>query len=472
LKTSLFAIALVTLGCRETRPVAKTPASARASGGDAVAWMYEVATGPDANELQVTATLTHAASSELSVSELAEPFLRDVRVERGGEWEAVSPRGTSWFVPECAAACRLRYRFDLRSAAAEVVRDSIARRAGDGVFESPPHAWLLHPLQTHDDDRARFHVKSENGVRFATGLRATAADTYEIRASEIIRVPYSLFGRFRASVVRVGDASVQLAIVPGPFRAGDAVLTQWIARSTGAVHDYFGMYPFDGALYAILPRSGDSVGFGRASAGAGGGSILIDVGRDVNEAELRNDWVAVHETLHFTMPSLAREHIWAEEGLATYLEPIVRRRAGLLGADEDVWRQFFEMMPNGLPRAGDRGLDKTHTWGRTYWGGAIFWLAADVEIRKRTQNAHSIGDAVRAILRAGGNNSEMWEASRMWDEGDRATGTHVLRELADSMGSQPGTMDLAGLFRELGVSATSLDDNAPRAALRKAITAR
>ncbi|WP_394832858.1 hypothetical protein LVJ94_40790 [Pendulispora rubella] len=471
MKTSVLAIALATMGCGETHPVAKTPPAARDSGGEAVAWAYEVVANRDATELDVAATLTRAASIELSVSDSAEPFVRDVRVERGGEWEAISPRGTSWFVQECASVCRIRYRFELRAAAAEVVRDGIARRAGDGVIESPAHAWLLHPLQTHQEDRARFHVAAEDGVRFATGLRATAPDTYEIRASEISRVPYSLFGKFRASEVHIGDTSLKVAIVPGRFRASDAVLTEWITRSTGAVRDYFGAFPMEGTLYAVLPRSGDSVGFGRASAGAGGGSILIDVGRETDEAELRRDWVAVHETLHFAMPSLAREHIWAEEGLATYLEPIVRRRAGLT-SDEDLWRQFYEMMPNGLPRAGDRGMDNTHTWGRIYWGGAIFWLVADVEIRKRTQNAHSLRDAVRAILRAGGNNSEMWEASRMWDEGDRATGTHVLRDLAASMGSQPGSVDLAGLFRELGVSATALDDSAPRAALRKAITAR
>jgi hypothetical protein len=37
-------------------------------------------------------------------------------------------------------------------------------------------------------------------------------------------------------------------------------------------------------------------------------------------------------------------------------------------------------MPQGEPQRGDRGLDGTHTWGRTYWGGAMFCLLTDVEI--------------------------------------------------------------------------------------------
>ena len=58
-------------------------------------------------------------------------------------------------------------------------------------------------------------------------------------------------------------------------------------------------------------------------------------------------------------------------------------------------------MPKGLPAAGDRGLDYTPTWGRTYWGGALFCLLADIDIRKRTSNRFGLQDALRAIVAAG-----------------------------------------------------------------------
>jgi hypothetical protein len=35
---------------------------------------------------------------------------------------------------------------------------------------------------------------------------------------------------------------------------------------------------------------------------------------------------------------------------------------------EQVWGDMLRDMPQGLPHAGDRGLDHTHTWGRTYGG--------------------------------------------------------------------------------------------------------
>jgi hypothetical protein len=67
-----------------------------------------------------------------------------------------------------------------------------------------------------------------------------------------------------------------------------------------------------------------------------------------------------------------------------------------------VWRDLIEGLPHGLPRAGDRGLDFTPTWGRTYWGGAMYCLLADVEIRKRTGNRHGLQDALRGVLAGGG----------------------------------------------------------------------
>src|SRR5260370_683666 len=108
-----------------------------------------------------------------------------------------------------------------------------------------------------------------------------------------------------------------------------------------------------------------------------------------------------HEMIHLTFPSVAEKHHWIEEGIATYVEPIARIRAGRLNASQ-MWADLMRDIPQGLPAAGDQGLDNTRTWGRTYWGGALFCLLADIGIRKHTGNAKGLQDALRAINRAGG----------------------------------------------------------------------
>ena len=114
-----------------------------------------------------------------------------------------------------------------------------------------------------------------------------------------------------------------------------------------------------------------------------------------------------------------------EEGLATYVEPIARAQAGELSVHK-VWGDLVRGLPQGLPRDGDRGLDHTPTWGRTYWGGALFYLLADVEIRRRTDNRRGLQDALRAIVAAGGNIARYWPVEKVLAAGDKGTGTQVL----------------------------------------------
>jgi hypothetical protein len=167
-------------------------------------------------------------------------------------------------------------------------------------------------------------------------------------------------------------------------------------------------------------------------------------------------------------------HHWVEEGLATYVEPIARARVGDL-TPQKVWGDLVDGLPQGLPERGDRGLDSTPTWGRTYWGGALFCLLADIEIRKRTRNQKGLEDALRAILKAGGTIESDWQLLQAIDIGDNATGTPVLHELYDKMKATPVPVDLEGLWKELGVAKKDglirFNDSVPLAAIRRTITA-
>ena len=79
-------------------------------------------------------------------------------------------------------------------------------------------------------------------------------------------------------------------------------------------------------------------------------------------------------------------------------------------------------MHQGEPGAGDEGLDHTHSWGRTYWGGAMFCLVADVAIREKTHNRKGLRDALRAIVEHGGTIDQNWDLPKALAIGDAATG--------------------------------------------------
>jgi predicted metalloprotease with PDZ domain len=128
-----------------------------------------------------------------------------------------------------------------------------------------------------------------------------------------------------------------------------------------------------------------------------------------------------------------------------------------------------------LPQTGDEGLDNTDTWGRKYWGGAMFCLFADIEIRKATGNRLGLQDAMRGVLAAGGNHEVDWSIGRILATADKAVGVDVLTRLHDQWGSKPVTPDLDALWRDLGLrfkgENLEFDDTAPLAAIRASITA-
>jgi hypothetical protein len=148
-------------------------------------------------------------------------------------------------------------------------------------------------------------------------------------------------------------------------------------------------------------------------------------------------------------------------------------KAGHLKA-EQMWLDLVRDMPQGLPQVGDRGLDHTHTWGRTYWGGALFCLLADVEIRRQTNNVKGLEHALRGILDVGGDIRKDWSLEDALRAGDRAVGVNVLQPLYTRMKDKPVTVDLDNLWTQLGVrsdgASVRFDDNATLAAIRRAIT--
>lgn len=273
--------------------------------------------------------------------------------------------------------------------------------------------------------------------------------------------------------LHVAGGTIEVTLPHEAIAVSTDDLLHWVKNSAGAVAGYYGRFPVDHLILRIRTGNGRGIRHGTTYS-TNGGLILITVGREATTESLADDWMLTHEMIHLAFPSMADEHHWIEEGLSTYVEPVARAQAGQLPVTE-VWKQFIRDMPQGEPAAGDRGLDNTPTWGRTYWGGAMFCLVADVRIRETTQNRKGLGDALRAILNHGGTISQDWDIKKALAIGDKATGTDVLQQLYREMRDKPSPVDLDQLWNKLGLAVKDSDvifnDKAPEAVIRRSITA-
>jgi len=284
------------------------------------------------------------------------------------------------------------------------------------------------------------------------------------------------------SVQAAPTASPALATHLGPirvdYRATDLTVTEpqvlhWIDTARRAVTAYYGRYPVPAVDIRVESKPGSRGPSGTTYGDEDGALIKLGIGRDMSDDDLQSSWVMTHEMVHLAFPRAPDDQHWAEEGQATYIEPIARAQIGDLSVDY-LWQETIEGVPKGLPADGDQGLDHTDTWGRTYWGGCLFYLMADVEIREQTHNRHGLQDALRAVVAAGGNVTTAASLDKSFDLGDKAVGVPVLEDLYAQWKDKPVKVDLDALWKKLGVSLQNgkvvYDDKAPDAAIRKAIT--
>jgi hypothetical protein len=275
---------------------------------------------------------------------------------------------------------------------------------------------------------------------------------------------------------RIGGATIQVDFTPGSLDLSTLQVLQWVKNAATAAATYYGRFPVPRDRILVRPRADDSgVMHGTTWGGVGGFPAFtrIAVGQHTTVSDLSDDWMMTHELVHTAFPSQDDAQHWIEEGIAVYVEPIARVQAGFL-TPEKIWSDMVRDMPQGDPQPGDQGLDHTHTWGRTYWGGAQFCLLADVTLREQTHNRRGLQDSLRAIMNAGGTIDQDWSIRETLTAGDAETGTHVLEDLYARMADAPVPVDLEGLWKKLGVVRTSggvrFDDSAPEAAIRIAIT--
>ena len=274
------------------------------------------------------------------------------------------------------------------------------------------------------------------------------------------------------TTLKIPGATIDVTLPEGPMKLSREKLLAWVKASANTVANYYGHFPVPHLTLKMRSTSGSDIRHG-VTYPKDGGLIFISVGSDADVPATKEDWVLVHEMIHLAFPNMDDDQHWIEEGISTYVEPVARARTGGLKVSE-VWRTFVRDMPKGEPESGDRGLDNTHTWGRTYWGGAIFCLLADVQIRERTHNHKGLEDALRGINHGGGSINEDWDIRTTLAMGDKATGTTVLHDLYQAMRDKPAPVDLNQLWKKLGISmkdgAVVFDDKASEAYIRRAIT--
>lgn len=394
-----------------------------------------------------------------------------------GRGESPTPGNNAWTVEPSGGVVAARYRFDLTAHARSVESTSSAVQRGDGALVLLS-GWLLEPRGFGFNPTIDIRVRTAPGLSFGAGL-PRVGDAWRLSGLNVRFAGYTAIGKLHYEEIAVPapgslragarheNGVLRVAIVGGLANYELGKTLEWIKATAAIQADFWQGFPARESLLGIVVNSGGvGVGFGRSVPG-GGATVMVEVGEQVLPERLWNAWVLVHEWIHTGMPYLRGRATWFMEGAATYLEPIIRARAGWK-TEAEVWDEWIDNMPKGtqafmtgLPYAQGRG---------NYWGGATFMLLADLEIRKATGGVSGLEDCFRGALWSGLDAAKRVDLDEYVAACDRATGTKVMADLVARYSAKGQPVDLGKLWNDLGVAKGGVfRENAPFAEWRRLI---
>jgi hypothetical protein len=247
---------------------------------------------------------------------------------------------------------------------------------------------------------------------------------------------FGVFGSFDRQAFSVAGANIDVARLGA--HPPDDDIRRWLGRAVQATASAGDRFPREHVHFIIAPRQDQEkdVVFGMVRRG-GGSSVLLLSSPDATVEQLEADWVAVHELSHLWLPPLSSKDRWISEGVATYLQEVLRARCGLQSS-ERAWTRLQEGFERGR-RSGtgrrlaseSRNMNRTGAYHRVYWAGAAFALEADVRLRKSSNGEMTLLRAISEAQHVWGAQAQPVEAAVLLKALQEASGADFIEELGE-----------------------------------------
>jgi hypothetical protein len=345
------------------------------------------------------------------------------------------------------------------------------RRAGADALVSPDlWLWVPSPRPVGVDMQLHFTLPD--------GLVALLPWQAALPESAFAWKSAGAFSHAPAMPLLVPGGELRVASLAPGFGEQAGAVRDWLAQGARASSLLYGHFPVPRALVIAVPGERVGPGFGMALRG-GGPSVVIFLDRQVNAAQLVNDWTATHEFLHLGVPRLPPEDAWLFEGLASYYTEVVRARARIISP-----AQAYQHLLDGFQRGRSNGstlslrdessqMHERRSFYRVYWAGAALAFLTDVEARRAS--GPTLDDALRSFSECCAGSDDDWTAERVLAHLDQSLGAPRFTEHARSWLDRREFPEIDGTLRALGVARGARGEavfgRAVNAAIRDAIMA-
>lgn len=189
------------------------------------------------------------------------------------------------------------------------------------------------------------------------------------------------------------------------------------------------------------------------------------------------DWTAVHEFSHLHLPYLGISDRWLAEGFASYYQNVLMARANLQ-SDETAWKKLnagFERGANDSNQDIDlrrlsREMRERRGHMRIYWSGALFFLEADIILRR---SGSSLDQVIKQFAECCRKSNHNWNGKKLMQRFDEIVGQGLFIQMYDRYRKETSFPNHELILASIGVSQVAgtlhVDNAQPHAALRRGI---
>lgn len=336
---------------------------------------------------------------------------------------------------------------------------------------------LWQPVSVPPASIARLEFTTPPGKTFSHPWAPASRGQWRIPWHALDWPSIVVFGDALIETIEVPGGELQVKHLPNSSVTQREHTTLWLRDAAAATTMLNGSYPRPRTQVTMIPAGGGGRGalFGLVKRGGGFGIHLL-VSQPIKDNMIDDDWIAVHEMSHLYLPFTIKPEIWFSEGIATYYQNVLRARAGQI-TPEQAWSNLRNGFELGRTEFINRSLvDATEAmpregiYLRVYWGGAAVALAADVELRRRSQQASSLDQALTELGQCCTARQRYYAVDDLLRILDEKVGGQTFQRIKDEMVEVPFYPDFEETWDWLGITfengkAQFLPD-APGAAVR------
>jgi predicted metalloprotease with PDZ domain len=266
--------------------------------------------------------------------------------------------------------------------------------------------------------------------------------TVDLLDNFLVVGPPSAYDAFEA---KLGDTVVMGVIRRGAWELSNAEMWRLFSSAMAHAHHVFGDMPAPAYLLVINPEPGTKA---TAGTSVGGGAARQSFHAMMDEKFTTSDLstlhplgILVHETFHWwnptgLPPSPPADFYWWHEGVTVYYSFVLAWRAGIIAEE-----QFVAALRDAYDRGERRNASRPATslveasrkvsgdggpeYDAVYNLGAILALELDLELRRRSNGAHSLDDLMRALYERHKKTGQTFTMKDLAGEASRLAGSSM-----------------------------------------------